>query len=172
MNLTPYLKTIFSNLLKITSTKLHALQDEHLKKEHLQQLQQKEQELLYGQACLQEALCHALSSTQILNSLSPIIHPSDLIPAGYSIVGNRAIYQYRWMKKTTDSINSTLLDIAKDKINSAIDMECRRMYYKFCCLTDYEKPFFIQKYPAFYNGFYVHLLENAPTDVIISAAFR
>lgn len=171
MDTKSYVKDIFSNLLEAASAKLHALREKRLQEEHLQQAQRVGQELLCRQAALQKDLCHVLSSTQIHHNLSPIHHPSDLIPAGYSVMGSQPIFQYRWMKKTADAINSTILDISREKMNSAIMMERQKLHYSYTNSPEHIKPLYFQKHPALCEGFQVLFLENDYTDVIISVAF-
>ena len=124
-----------------------------------------------GQIYVQEALGQVLHVTCILPSLTSIENSTDLIPNGYEL-GDVAIYSYRWLKKVPDKISTTVLEIARQKINSAIEMETRKLEITFHSLSDCEKTFFIQQYPAFYNGFTVVGIKDAGTDVIISVAFN
>ena len=130
-------------------------------------LQQQEQVVSMGQIYVQEALGQVLHATSILPSLTSIENSTDLIPNGYEL-GDVAIYSYRWLKKVPDKISTTVLEIARQKINSAIEMETRKLEITFHSLPDCEKVFFIQQYPAFYNGFTVVGIKDAGTDVVIS----
>ena len=136
-------------------------------KQRQQMLQQQTQAVSFGQIYIQEALGSVLSSTKILSNLTTITHPTDLVPCNY-IIDDVPVYTYKWMKTSSERISSTVLANACDKINFAINMECRKLSATFQTLPEYQKPFFIQQYPAFYNGFRVVGLKDAGTDVIIS----
>lgn len=133
-------------------------------------LQQQEQVACMGQIYIQEALGQVLHATSILPELCSIENCTDLVPSGYTI-DEVSLYSYHWLKKTPERISTTMLEIARQKINSAIDIETRRMNIVYQSLFDYEKMMFIQQYPAFYTGFHVVSIKDAGTDVIISAAY-
>ena len=133
-------------------------------------LQQQEQVACMGQIYIQEALGQVLHATSILPDLCSIENYTDLVPNGYTI-DEVSIYSYRWLKKTPDKISTTNLEIAKQKINSAINLETRKMSMVFQNLSDDEKLYFIHQYPAFYTGFHVVNIKDAGTDVIISVVY-
>lgn len=163
-NLTQVLGESLKNWLSSQNLKWHEQQRQL-------QLQQQEQVACMGQIYIQDALCQVLQSTNILPNLTKIENSKELIPYGYQF-GETSIYSYKWMKKSSDKISSTLLQVAKDKINYAIDIETRRLNIVYQNLSIQEKSFFIQQYPAFYNGFTVVGLKDVGTDVIISVAFN
>ena len=134
-------------------------------------MQQQAEAASFGQIHMQEALGQVLSATQILPNLHQISYPTDLVPAGCSISADNTIYHYRWLKKSSERISTTALEIAREKINAAISVEQRKMNCIFSNLWDYEKTFFAQEHPAFYNGFHVIGLKDVGTDIIISAVF-
>lgn len=148
------------NWLSSQNQKWHQQQRELL-------LQQQEQAVCMGQIYVQEALGQVLHLTNILPNLVAIENCTDLIPSGYEF-GDVVIYSYRWLKKNSDKISTTVLEIARQKINTAIQMEIRRLEITFHTLPDYEKVLFIRQYPAFYSGFTVVGLKDAGTDVVIS----
>lgn len=134
-------------------------------------MQQQAEAASFGQIHMQEALGQVLSATQILPNLHQISYPTDLVPAGCSISADNTIYHYKWLKKSPEKVPTTVLEMARQKINAAIAVEQYKMNNIFCNLSDYEKPYFAQEYPAFYNGFQVIGLKDAGTDIIISAVF-
>lgn len=149
------------------------LSSESQKRQELQKqlrLQHQEQVACMGQIYIQEALGQVLHTTNILPDLCSIENCTDLVPCGYTI-DEVSIYSYRWLKKTPKRISTTMLEIARQKINSAINIETRRMSIVYQKLCDYEKMVFIQQYPAFYTGFHVVNIKDAGTDVIISVAY-
>lgn len=139
-------------------------------KQRQEMLQKQEQAVSMGQIYMQEALGMVLASTHILPCLTAVEHPTDLIPDSYQL-GDVPVYSYRWLKRSPEAISTTVLNIAVDKINSAVHLQQRKLACSFQTLPDYQKPFFIQQYPAFYNGFHVIGLKDAGTDVIISAVY-
>lgn len=133
--------------------------------------QQQEQIAYSAQIFVQDALGQVLQSTNILPNLTKIENSKELIPYGYQF-GETSIYAYKWMKKSSDKISSTLLRVAKDKINDAIDVETRRLNMVYQNLSIQEQSFFIQQYPAFYTGFRVVDIKDSGTDAIIFVAYN
>lgn len=159
-NLTQVLEESFKNLLSSQNQKWHQ-QQEQLK------YQQQAQIAYTGQIYIQDALGQVLQSANILPHLIKIENSKDLIPCGYRF-GETPIYSYKWMKRSSDTISSTHLQIAKEKINSAIEIETHRLWIIFQNLNPDEKVQFVQQYPAFYYGFKVRDIKDAGIDVIIS----
>lgn len=162
------------NLIKVLVESLKKWLSVQNQKWHQQQrqlqFQQKAQIVSMGQINIQESLGQVLHATHILPNLTTIENCTDLVPNGYTI-DDVPVYSYRWLKKTPEKISTTTLEIARQKINSAIDLETRKMKMVFQNLLDDEKVFFVQQYPAFYTGFHVVGIKDAGTDVIISVAY-
>lgn len=135
------------------------------------QLQQQAQIVSMGQIYVQEALGQVLHTTSILPNLTTIENCTNLVPCGYTI-DEVPVYSYRWLKKSPDKISTTTLEVARQKINSAIELEIRKMMMVYQNLLEEEKVFFVQQYPAFYTGFQVIGIKDAGTDVIISVAYK
>ena len=163
-NLSKVLGESIKNWLSSQNQKWHQQQQ-------LLKMQQQEQVACMGQIYIQEALGQVLHATSILPSLCAIETCTDLVPCGYKI-SEVSVYSYRWLKKTPEKISTTMLEIARQKVNSAIDIETRRMNIVYQSLFDYEKMMFVQQYPAFYTGFHVVSIKDAGTDVIISVAYN
>lgn len=152
--------------------KWHSVQKQKWHQQQRQlQLQQQTQAISMGQIYVQEALGQVLHATHILPNLTTIENCTDLVPCGYTI-DEVPVYSYRWLKKMPEKISTTTLEIARQKINSAIDLEIRKMKMVFQNLLDDEKVFFAQQYPAFYTGFHVVGIKDSGTDVIISVAYN
>ena len=162
------------NLIKVLGESLKNWLSSQNQKWHqqqrLKQLQQQEQFVSMGQILVQEALGQVLHSTSILPNLTTIENCANLVPCGYTI-DEVPVYSYRWLKKSPDKISTTTLEVARQKINSAIELEIRKMMMVYQNLIETEKAFFIQQYPAFYTGFQVIGIKDAGTDVIISVAY-
>lgn len=172
MNIKSTIQKVFNTICGWISMQYKKAHNKWIQEQRMLQEQQQNNNACMMQIQLQEALGHVLSSTHILPNLSAIQHPSDLVPDGFSIGDNQTVYYFRWTKRTPDAISTTVLNIAKNKINSAISFETKKMYYTFISLPDHEKAFFAQQYLAFYNGFQVILIKDAGTDVIVSAVFN
>ena len=162
------------NLIKVLGESLKNWLSSQNQKWHqqqrLKQLQQQEQFVSMGQILVQEALGQVLHSTSILPNLTTIENCANLVPCGYTI-DEVPVYSYRWLKKSPDKISTTTLEVARQKINSAIELEIRKMMMVYQNLLEEEKVFFVQQYPAFYTGFQVIGIKDAGTDVIISVAY-
>lgn len=166
-----FIRSICADISKMVSIKYKNMVRDYNQKQRQERFQQQAQAVSYGQIYIQEALGRVLASTNILLNLTAITHPSDLIPCNYTIA-DVTIYDYRWLKKSPEKISSTMLETAREKINLAIEMETRKLSVTFQNLPEYEKLFFVQQYPAFYNGFRVVGLKDAGTDVIISVVMN
>ena len=161
------IKKILNKFLKILSIQYKKMVRDYNQKQRQQLLQNQAQAVSFGQIYIQEALGMVLASTHILPCLTAVEHPTDLIPDSYQL-GDVPVYSYRWLKKSPESISTTILSLATDKINSAIELQQRKLACSFQTLPDFQKPFFVQQYPAFYNGFRVVGLKDVGTAVIIS----
>lgn len=161
------LKKIWEQFKECVSIKHDTAVKKYREEQEQMQIQQRNQIAYTEQIYLQDALGQVLRSTNIIMGLSPVTNGSDLVPDGYELGTVKNIYRYRWLKNTTSSISIPALEIARKKINSAIEIEKRKMETVLQNQLDYEKILFVQQYPAFYRGFQVVGMKDDGMDVII-----
>ena len=171
MQIEDMVKDLLQKATQMMNLQYQKSKDAWRQNQNQQMMQQQIQSANFAQIHMQEALGRTLSTTQILPQLSAITCPAELVPAGCRISGNGNIYFFRWLKTNPQSISTMLLGIGVQKINSAIEIERRKMNQSFQALPDNLKVWFVQQYPALYNGFHVVGLKDVGTDVIIAAVF-
>lgn len=135
--------------------------------------QEKQQFSTYAQFYLQEALFYVLSKATITTLLCQLRYPSDLLPVKMKIrSGDTTIYYYKWTKQdSSHMIPLKELTMFTPQMNAAIRSELQRLGLLFATWDWETQCYFINTYPALYNGFRVLGCKDAGNEIILAVEY-